>query len=204
MLLKMLFLVVVALAVGPPVTAVGQRKLLAEIEKFNTKEIRGWGSIYDKTTPTQTHFVFYLHQYADGTDYGYLELEVLDYDTGKGSVSKCQLTSPGTYNGIVSTQFGNCETLWASDNPPQNPPNGCTQLSARLKGQPNQQNKCNNKNLYYFDSYSLEMVFTRYNERTKEIPASGTLDGVDCAFTAPVDGYIIDDVRVLRARTKKD
>jgi hypothetical protein len=203
MLLKVLFLVVVALAVGLPVTAVGQRKLLAEVDRFIDKSCIAFGSNKDETTSTYTSLSFHVYQNSVGEYNGSLSIYVQDDNTLEYYSTFCSMTSPGPYQGIFKTQFGNCRTV--GGNPPPSPLNGCTQLLARLKGQTNQQDRCNIRDFYsYDDKITGGTVFIRSSETTTNLQASGTVEGIDCAFAVPVIGDISDGVLVQSMRTKKD
>jgi hypothetical protein len=207
MLLKVLCLVVVALAVGLPVTAVatmGQKKLLAEVDRFTNKVVSGGFDSTDQTTSTSTYMSWYQVQFEDGTDRGQMTFFV--YSDQEYFEYSCQISPPVTYQGVFSiAQFGNCSTTSASDNPPASPLRGCTQFLVRLKGQPKEQDKCSSQQHFdYYDIATDETVFISQDDKYRSVPASGTVEGVGCALSSPVlhpvSGRIYQNVRVMRIK----
>jgi hypothetical protein len=204
MLLKVLFLVM-ALAMGSPVTAVRQRTLLVDVDRYNDRNF--YGKFYSEDQTIFTSLSFNVGwQAAGGVDYGYLNYVVVDSITMDSTLCDCVLTLPGTYEVFFRTaQFGNCHCSTSGNNPPPSALNGCSQLLARLTGQPNDKDRCNIKEFNSDNTNrAQETILVRYSEKSKWVPASGTVEGVDCGFTVPVSGGIGQSVSVYRIKTNKD
>jgi hypothetical protein len=198
--LKVLILVVVALVVGSPVTAVGERKLLQAPER--TKGLQGAGtySTYDFATDTYTQLNFYHDAYSGGL----LTWEIYNYGAGNYHIfGSCPLTQPVERRALVLTaQFGNCDIH--NPNAIPTPFDGCTQFSTRLQGEPNLQDRCIGKDFFtYIDSSTGETVLIAAKVNTRWWTAPGKVEGVGCAFSHVVDGGIYEYMQVFKFRAKK-